>query len=278
MPDLVIIVDSSDSMLSTLNKEYFDYDLNYYHVDIKSAAVQRNLGMERIPETCKYLLFLDDDVLPPNDYISRLIVGLEATNGIGLAPMVTTKEKSEIRTKPSGIVGLFKRIFKLDSNIDGKLLKSGINIPVRTLKDGYKNTEWLIGCAMWKYKTIKRERFYTGFYGQSLGEDVIFSSNASILGPLYVDSSLILEHIESQIERPTNLEFWRMWTKNRFLMVELIKLKKVAYLSVVFANLGQFLILFSKSLYSKEVKISACLGIPLGTAEFINFLWMKNAN
>jgi hypothetical protein len=162
----------------------------------------------------------------------------------------------ELRQLPCGIIGLFHRLFLLDSLVDGKLLKSGVNIPIRKFKDGVYESDWLIGCSLWNYEKVKGIRFEQDFYGSSLGEDVIFSVKAKRDGKLLVDSNVILEHLESEIQRPDKTEFWKMWVTNRFRLISNQPNPIISKAAFVWANLGQQLVLHVTSGKNKESHVA----------------------
>ena len=144
----------------------------------------------------------------------------------------------------------------LDSLVDGKLLKSGVNIPIRKFKDGVYESDWLIGCSLWNYEKVKGIRFEQDFYGSSLGEDVIFSVKAKRDGKLLVDSNVILEHLESEIQRPDKTEFWKMWVTNRFRLISNQPNPIISKAAFVWANLGQQLVLHVTSGKNKESHVA----------------------
>jgi hypothetical protein len=100
-------------------------------------------------------------------------------------------------------------------------------------------TEWLIGCSIWDFQKINALRFEEDFYGQSLGEDVIFSLKASSLGRIAADPTVIINHLESSIMRPNPEEFLYMWVRNRKRIVDLMRPGYIKYLAFHWANLGK---------------------------------------
>jgi hypothetical protein len=159
---------------------------------------------------------------------------------------------------------LLQRFFGLDSTKDGALLKSGVNIPIRTYEGDIQEVEWLIGCSVWKFNKISDLRFEPDFVGQSLGEDVIFSFRASLRGKLFVDPRVHLSHTESAIGRPIGLEFWSMWVVNRKRIVDLFGRNPLHAAKYHFANLGQFVSLFYSEVFTHRKAPLQALGIPLG--------------
>jgi len=264
----IIIVDSSDEIFQNL---VYSPNLNivYHHTMIKSAAIQRNIGIEYVNANCKFLAFLDDDVLPNIDYFDKLISTLSDNNAIGVSgEAVNTKKLKKLNV--GKLSQIYRYVFLLDSKLRGVILSSGVNIPVKTNASFnlVVETEWLIGCAMWDFQKIKNLRFDNRLLGQSLGEDVLFSLNASRLGPLLVDPSVHLEHLESEKERPNQFEYHRMWVRNRYLIVSQLKGKKYKP-AFHWCNLGKSIILFIFVAINPVKGITGLAGIAFGYFDLI---------
>ncbi len=258
----IIIVDSSDYGKS-FPERYSDKRIRYHKTDIRSAAIQRNIGLE-LRSNLNYTFFLDDDVIPSEDYFVKSISALVETKSIGVSGIAVNSQKSISRSIPKGLSGLFHRIFLLDSNRDGVLLNSGINIPVRGKSPNRIKTEWLIGCSGWVSSIIGKTRFESDFQGQSLAEDVIFSVRMRKFGELVTDSSIQLEHEESAIERPSGHEFWKMWVVNRFRLVEVLKRGRKINYQYWWANIGQLVILIYKKTMKKDYTKGSISGFMVG--------------
>jgi len=272
----IIIIDSSDDDCLIKSKISKSLPIKHIREPIKSAAVQRNIGLDLVSETCSFLSFLDDDVKPDSNYLSNLVNGLKLNNGIGISGIAINPEKSrELRVPPTGIFGLIQRIFFLDSRIDGRLLKSGVNIPIRTYFGPVTEVEWLIGCSLWDFRKIKGLRFEADFMGSSLGEDVIFSVRASKLGRLFVDPRTHLWHTESEIGRQKGSDFWAMWVVNRKRLVAVSSSTRPNYFYFHFANLGQFLSLVYSALRKKTSFNRAFLGIINGYIQLLVSVFKK---
>jgi hypothetical protein len=140
------------------------------------------------------------------------------------------------------IFDAYRKFFFLDSNKQGKVLTSGVNIPVKKSLNGNSiiESKWLIGCAIWDFQKIKFLRFDNRFTGQSLGEDVLFSLQASKYGKLFVKQNLILTHFESSTNRPNYLIHNRMWVRNRYYISGHILGDKMK-ISYHWCNFGRFL-------------------------------------
>jgi glycosyltransferase involved in cell wall biosynthesis len=257
----VIIVDSSDEIFRLDISGINNFKIELIRTEVKSAAIQRNIGMEHLSERCELLYFLDDDVLPDPNYLENLaqIIGnpeIVGASGLAKNPLLT-----QTRQKPRGIVGFVHKLFLLDSEIDGKLLLSGVNIPVRSESKSAKEVDWLIGCSIWKYEKIKSLRFEKDFLGQSLAEDVIFSVQAKKQGKLLTDPEIILIHEES---KASPKEHWEMWMVNRWRLVQVMETGFRGKCAFWWASIGQIGILTYGNLFSKPSQSNSLMGLWTG--------------
>ena len=204
----ILIVDSSDyhREIDVPN----GIQISHLKTEIRSAAIQRNLGMESINPKTDFIAFLDDDVIIGENYFNKLKESLLKYQAIGVSGIVRNKN-GKFATAQNRIKNFLKRLVFLYSKQAGSLLISGVNIPITNPNQGVIKSEWLIGCSFWNYKKIKSLRFEGDFYGQSLGEDVIFSYKASRLGSLYVDTEEFITHLESDIGRQDYRSFIYQW-------------------------------------------------------------------
>lgn len=261
----VIITDSSDEVHPISIDPKWSFTLKHLATSIQSAAQQRNMGIELVSERCDFLCFLDDDVLPGPDYLRELIVSLRKSGGIGISGIaINPNSLGGTRTKPKGFFGSLQKFFKLDSDSDGVILKSGVNIPVRVYSGESQEVEWLIGCSVWQFKKISSLRFESDFMGQSLCEDVIYSLKASRAGKLFVDPNIHLAHLESDIGRPVGADFWNMWVVNRKRLVEIIDSGNRFQIEYHLANMGQFITLLYTGIFLKKTSKFAAFGIITG--------------
>ena len=246
LPDKVIIIDSSDFNHKN-NDIPTDKRISYQTTLIASAAIQRNIGIESVSSDTKYLAFLDDDVIIPSDYFLKLINTLKSTGAIGVSGLAVNPQKNCVTGNNSALRDLFSRFFLNNSKKNGVILSSGVNIPVRVKSPNPIKVQWLIGCALWNYNKVKLIRFEKDFFGQSLGEDVIFSLKASQNGSLCVDTSVEICHLESKTMRPNSEEFTFMWITNRLRVIRSGKNRMLNLIPFHWANLGKFLqILFTE--------------------------------
>lgn len=268
----VVVVDSSDGLECQEVCARSTLPIEYIHTTTRSAAIQRNMGMDKLHSEVTHLSFLDDDVIVETDYLARLINDLEDHEGTGISGVALNPEAPALRDKPKGIVGNLHRIFLLDSIQDGKLLASAINIPVRNYDGPIVKVDWLIGCSVWNFGKIRTLRFESDFKGQSLGEDVIFSFRAGKTGKLLTNPKVVIAHSESPVGRPDSEEFYQMWVKNRYRLISIMESGIRGKLAFIWANIGQSLILFYLLI---RKRINSMLPIKIILSETTKLLKVK---
>jgi glycosyltransferase involved in cell wall biosynthesis len=261
LPDEIIIVDSSDIAQSSY--EIINKSIKYLHTSEKSAAKQRNLGMITVSEDVQVLFFLDDDTNPNSTYFEDMLETLLSLNALGVSGLAINPEKIE-RIKPRGLFGFIKKIFFLDSNIDGKLLISGVGIPVRKRNAGIIEVDWLIGCSCWDFQKIKKLKFEEDFIGYSLGEDVIFSVQAGKLGKLFVNSNIVLDHLELPQTDLNIIKHNYMWVYYRFRLGKYISNKIIFYLAFYLSILSKLFFSLINMPRRPIVSIKQVSGLTLG--------------
>jgi glycosyltransferase involved in cell wall biosynthesis len=271
-PTEIIIVDSSEE--KQLVYEKFDQRIKYIHTTQMSAAKQRNTGMLSLKEDIQVLFFLDDDTNPNSKYFEEMIKTLTAYNAVGVSGLAINTEKKE-RIPPKGLVGLMKRITFLDSNIDGKLLISGVGIPVRKKNIGVIEVEWLIGCSCWDFRKIEKLRFEEDFMGYSLGEDVIFSARARRLGKLFVNSGIFLDHRELPQVDQNIITFNYMWVYYRFRISNFLENKFAFYPAFYLSVLAKIILALVTMLTRPLRGIKQIVGLTLGLINIFKGIFKK---
>jgi glycosyltransferase involved in cell wall biosynthesis len=264
----IVIVDSSDEFFP-LEVASYPCNVIQIHTEKQSAAIQRNIALEIMDERTEFVFFLDDDVRIKSGYFEKLIEilsrpGVVGASGVALNPLAKFKRKP-----PKGIRGIFYRLFLLDSKHDGKLLRSGVNIPVRNYRGEAIEVDWLIACSAWKSRFIGKTRFEADFWGASLAEDVIFSRRMAKNGLLMTDPSVILDHLESVESRISKRNFWKMWVVNRLRVVEISNFGYLGYLSLIWSSIGQMIISIIGILKGDYNKTEDFLGITFGIVAIV---------
>ena len=213
----IVIVDSSDkdkfqqlrSTVETSRNILGDVEL--LHTEHRSLTRQKNLGL---PTCLSFQAFqvLDDDVLPPAGYLKKSFELLELQNADGVSGI--TQEILHTRARRTWFDG----VFGLRSARPGGVSASGIGTPIDPEEGTACETEWLIGCSMWRSSSVNHQ-YEASLTGSALFEDVIFSVKNRGNGGLWVDPSLILHHAASMEERPDSEIFWFRFAHNRLLVL-----------------------------------------------------------
>ena len=271
IPEEVIVVSSSDHPAEEefAVREFTRLKIDFIHSKIKSAAIQRNTGIDKISNEIDYLVFLDDDVRPSESYLESLLREFSDPKVVGVSGVAVSAKSPHLRELPRGLLGLYYRFFLLDSKRDGSLLRSGINIPVRKYAKKSVEVDWLIGCAAWRFSSLGSTRFEKDFYGQSLAEDVIFSLRMSKKGKLRVLPWLLLNHDEAVHGRAIGKAFWSMWVVNHWRLAEVRDFSVLCKTAFLWSTFGQTVILLAQKLLQKDYYPGSLRGIVLGLREIM---------
>ena len=272
IPDEIIIVDSSE-------KKQFSYDdgdksIKYLHTDKKSVAKQRNIGLSSVRENTQFLFFLDDDTNPESTYFEDMINTLMSLNAVGVSGIAINPGKIA-RVKPVGVNGFLKKISFLDSKYDGKLLVSGIGIPVREGESSIIEVEWLIGCSCWDFQKIRSLKFEEDFMGYSLGEDVIFSVKARKIGKLFVNCNIALNHMELPQADPNVIKFYYMWVYYRFRLSRYVDNKIIFYFAFHLSVLAKAIYLLIEMPIKPVKNLKQLTGLTLGLLNIFSDIFKR---
>lgn len=268
LPKEIIIVDSSDPENYLDITKFIESKINiqYFKTSIKSAAIQRNIALEKLSHKTSFLVILDDDVVIGQNYIKALVENFKRQSVVGVSGIAFNSKKG---LQAHG-VNLLKLLFFLDSRNPGVITLSGVNIPVHINNTNKAIlSEWLIGCSVWRFNAIQKLRFQNNFFGQSLFEDVIFSMAARKKGELIVDTSVIFEHEESELQRPNQTDFYKMWIFNRYYVVLALDKNFTKYLAFHWTNFGKTIQVIFEILCFKNSSLSKLKGIGLGYKQLL---------
>lgn len=201
----ILIVDNSDEdtkgihgLAAALRK----YSSKF--ADLKMIKSKPGLVIAR-NEALKYsktefIIFIDDDVRLPTNFISVIINGFSRYPEIaGLAPLIEGLYESKSKFQ--------RNVLKIFKVIQGKITPTShaFWVDEKTEKDLY--VDWLPGCCMaYRASKISGIAFSTDLLkgstgGYSLGEDVDFSSRVSINGPLVCVVDAKIFHDLSDVNR-----------------------------------------------------------------------------
>lgn len=251
-PDRIVVVDSSD--LKSESKIKIDgVPIYYLFTDVKSAAEQRNIGIEFIKKSqdSKFLSFVDDDVILPSNYFERIASLFDSYNdAVGISGTTQQTNSTHRNTRILRIAGVM--------GDPGTLTSAVINIAPPSSGQPVC-VEWLMGVSSWRTEKLKNVRFERDFKGQSIFEDVIFSARMKASGTLVCVPDLKIEHLLSNIQRMSTLKSFKQWTENRYRIFR-YPIKNISKTRFWISNLLMMFLYFIESI------------IKLRTNSFFKFL------
>jgi GT2 family glycosyltransferase len=264
-PNRIAIVDSSDKS-EIMCDNTFDLVIKHFHVNIKSAAQQRNIALDYLQgesATNSIVFFLDDDVRIEGTYIEEILKVFDSDkdvvgiSGITIQDPIRTVKRNSF-TDWIGATGE-----------PGKITRAGINIAVRNSSHCGLVSEWLIGCSAWRLNSIGNLRFESDFQGNSIYEDVIFSYRMKEKGKLLVLPTILIHHNLSQINRASVEKTMSDWVLNRRRLLSYDIEKKLSKWRMLLHDLVLIVFLFFKSLEGNRDAWSRFKGIAKGLLKLL---------
>ena len=214
-PAQVIIVDSSDQD-KIVNISSNVLEITKIRTEIKSAAIQRNIGIDylqtlSLKKAIEFISFLDDDIQVQRNYFNLVLEKFNARKEfVGISGIAKSKESSTQRIRKmrlTNCIGI--------TGDPGTLTSAAVNISPHGIEE-FSEVDWLIGCSTWRIHVFHNLRFESDFFGQSLFEDVIFSARAKKIGKLGLDPSISIFHELAEEGRESQKEHYASWVKNRY--------------------------------------------------------------
>ena len=236
LPDLVLVIDSSDSFFQMQND--YGFKLNHVHSQ-KNLTFQRNvsLGMLSALDDDTRIHFFDDDVILGNRYLERVSKRFDLYPDID---GICARTSDNADKNPS----LYMRFFMLDSICSGRVLPSGVNVAFKDSSGSYE-VEWLAGCCMsYRLSRIRDLRFDESRKGVGWGEDVDFSYRLSKSCKLICMTDLEITHSLSLTNRDSTIVQYFRVIENRFKLAR-IPQGKVREVFVLWSLLGEIPLLMT---------------------------------
>jgi GT2 family glycosyltransferase len=165
----------------------------------------RNRALKEIKT--ELVTFVDDDITLPQNFSEAIFEHFnEYPQTAGVGPRISGMyEDFQISTSDGYFAKIYKR--RIEKSF-GKVSRYGENFWFpENYSLGLTKCEWLPGCCMtYNFKVLDNLKFNTGLEngpGRSyaVGEDVDFSTRSSDFGPLYLVSSILINHREEASAR-----------------------------------------------------------------------------
>jgi GT2 family glycosyltransferase len=203
VPEIVLVVDSSDSSLSQ-DSVFLHYLKSLLSLNViilftkkRGAALQRNIGIFylRASSSIDLVFFLDDDMSIPVDYIEKMQgYFLRDANFVGGMSGLEVE-------RPRFFNNVLRRLFLMQSiGIRGEFKFSGM--PEHSyFSECFQRVRVLNGCAAYRMKILREFEFdeYLGKY--SYMEDCDFSYRVSRVGNLFFNPNVVMIHRVSSFNR-----------------------------------------------------------------------------
>lgn len=197
LPKSVIIVYTGSSVDKVVKKFANFFSIKLVYSEVASQVKQKQIGIELLNEDCKWVLFLDDDVVLEEFTLETLFRkylqddSLNEYYGFGLALRSFKKRRINIFLK------ILLLIFRLYSFKPGSLLISG---HPQTYLDQKVNCRvgWLNGISVWRYDTLHLYSSNLAYQPYSAYEDVIFSYKVSKEHKLMFVADVFVENQNQQ--------------------------------------------------------------------------------
>lgn len=193
LPKRVVIVYAGNKIDGVVKKFENFLPIKLIYSVVASQVKQKQIGIKLLDKDCKWVLFLDDDVVLEEFTLENLFRkylqndSLYEYSGFGLALRGYKKRKINFFLK------IFLLIFQIYSFKPGSLLISG---HPQIYLDQKANCQvcWLNGISVWRLDTIHLYNSNLAYLPYSAYEDVIFSYQVSknsklmFLADIFVDS------------------------------------------------------------------------------------------
>lgn len=223
----VIVVDGSDHAIWEQNKKTLSQFsapplIHHRYEGPPSAAKQRNLGLQLLPDSAETVFFFDDDITLRPNCLHHLATALQSSSNLcGVSAHEAFLENHS--KMPSSYRSRFWRyLFLLDSRRAGRVLPSGRISPYFFFPshDQLIPIEWVSTCCCaYDRSVFDRFRFDESLWGAML-EDLDLSYRISKDGALAVVPWAKFVHHRSPINRQTKRQSARDRTIQRYWFVE----------------------------------------------------------
>jgi glycosyltransferase involved in cell wall biosynthesis len=224
----------------------------------KPGLVQARNTALKIVET-DLITFLDDDVYLPENFLVNTEKYFRDKPWVsGTAPIIFTEPEAVLRTY--GILRIATRLKQWfsDKYLGGKILPTGHNIWINSVKTKSCIVKWLPGCCMtFKTMDIRASLFNPGLEngptkGYALGEDIDFTYHLGKKRILLYDNTTSVLHWRSNVSRTNNITFekaigaWLAYMSRNF--------KEVRYFYVLTFLVLRTVLMIAKAIFAKNIR------------------------
>lgn len=233
-PYEIIVVDQSDTpkiQHICNNPLYTDLSIRYFHTNIASWALARNLAIDHLSQETDIVVFLDDDVSLAQDFLAQILYFFQHTPFAkwGVASIQKPYRKLSLSKK----IGFFLLTWHV-AQPKAFITKWWYNIIPTSSPTRLTSVEWTHGCGMFFRKSLLDEwfRFEHRFMKYSLMEDAFFSYKIHQKYPnsLYFVPTVHMIHHKTPTARITTQERVFQEIVHRYLFVQMFAWSEFVYL------------------------------------------------
>jgi GT2 family glycosyltransferase len=239
-PNEILIVDASINEVTRKMLQRHDFQaVKYFKVgnEDRGLTLQRNFGIDQVSHNSEFICFLDDDIVPDNQYFQKLLETYNykpkavATGGWIIdetkwkeAPLDYFPEFDEylidgyVRKLGQRNV-LRKRLGLLSSLHPGVMPECSHGFSTGFLPPSDKTYEveyFMGGVSSYRIGLFNNIRFSEKFAGYGLYEDMDFCIRTQKYGKLYVNTAAKVWHLHEESGRPNYYRYGKMVINNGF--------------------------------------------------------------
>lgn len=200
----VIVVASGENIEALILSFADRLPVEYHHCEPPGQIRQRNLGIALLDaEKTPLVAFLDDDIVLEDGAQAAM---LAFWNRPGMDPVGVA---FNLVNMPAYVPSTFRRLFMVDGDDPGRVLRSGANTPVWNVPRDI-HTQWLPGGAtVWRCELVKSRMHQEIYAKRALCEDLIFSYPIGKERDLYVCAAARARH--EHVEDHAKVMVWRYY-------------------------------------------------------------------
>ncbi len=240
----IIVVDSSDKKYENEINTLINQNTIKFFKSKPSTSLQRNIGIEKMSEINKFVMFLDDDIIFSEEMFSQMDKTITSNFnndnivGYGFNQIQNVKKNNLIERIKNNF--LFNSL-QLYPNKPGKVALSGWQSKILNIENDIY-VDWIYTTAcIYKSNQIKNLRFNDNFGTYGYLEDLDFSLNFYNSKKKILISSGAKYFHPLSIDR-SNFEFGVCEVRNRFKIVKKYNLSLLRFFIMTLIRAGIFFI------------------------------------
>ena len=244
----IIIINGGES-IEELVLSYKDrLPVEYYECRPPGQIRQRNMGISLLDSKTPLIGSLDDDIVLMPDAVEKMIAFWNTL------PKATAAVSFNIINCEPVKHSWIKGMMGLTGPLPGKVLKSGINTPILSIRENI-SSQWVCGGAtIWRQEILKKFTNAPKNTMWASSEDLNFSYQIGKLYPMYVcaDAKVNHEHVYDLSIKTKYRYYGRTETLWRFFFVE--SHQEFSRMAFLWSQLTTIIARFIKGIISLQVR------------------------